>query len=64
MDRIPSIDVGKAANAARLELMACCMAAYPQTMCDAAQHAIQAAIDAEHLRDAVSGPGNPFDNTD
>lgn len=63
MDKTPSIDVGAAANAARLELMALCMATYPQVMCDAAQAAIQAAIDGERLRAAVSGPGNPFDIT-
>ena len=47
MDKIPSVDMGKAANAARLELMALCMATYSQTRCDAVQAAIQAALDED-----------------
>lgn len=47
MDRIPAINAGKAENAARLELMALCMATYSQPQCDCVQHAIQVAIDNE-----------------
>ena len=47
MDKTPAIEVGKSANAARLELMALCMASYGQAQCDAVQHTIQAAIDSD-----------------
>ena len=63
MDKTPSIDVGNAANVARIQLMAMIMQRRSQADCDAAQAAIQAAIDEERLRNAVSGPGNPFDIT-
>ena len=47
MEKTPAIEVGKAANAARLELMALCLVSYGQAQCDAVQHVIQAALNKE-----------------
>lgn len=45
--KIPAIDVAKAQNKVRLDLMAAMMQVYPQCQIDCCQATIQAALDAE-----------------